>query len=219
MEKKQLPGEMKSMPPNNDEIIKELIKRVDELERGIKVIRSQQVFSPLIAGTNYSVTLNADSSFNTYTSVVRLEVGALTLPSNSITMMRITMAASSVKPLVITNSFIGHAATVGNSYDFLSTPVQLFWSGSASITIPIGGTALSDWAVFSYNKTNALSIATYTNGGAALDGVRYRLGLGANVNNYYKVATNEAGTVIKSAGYSTAAGQNVCIAKVESNGF
>lgn len=169
-------------------------------------------------GTNFSQALNANrTGWNGYTMVQRFEIAALTLPSGSISHMRITFEAANItEGLTITNAYIGHAAGAGDAYDFASAPVQLLFGGSASVTLAIGATEVSDWASFVYNKTSPLLIAFYV--GTAVDSLRARVAL-SNLTGYYRAATNEAGTVNKTAGYTAEAGVLNGINMIESDGF
>lgn len=150
--------------------------------------------------TLYSQTLNADSGgWNGYTSVLRFETAALTLPTDAITRTRVRFEAGAGEALTITDSYIGHAAAAGDAYDFLDTPVQLLWSASATIAISAGTTATSDWASFVYNKTSALLIATYIGGGTSVDTYRYKASV-SNFDSYFK-NSSDAATVNKT-GYT-----------------
>lgn len=205
---------------SDSEVIKELIKRISKMEQEQAAMRSQQLYKPTTnVGTNRSLTTTADNpGVNGYTLVTRFEVSALILPGFNISRMRVTFEAGAAEALTITNAYIGHAAISGDVYDFLSTPAQLLFSGNASILIPMGTSYTSDLTIFNYNKVNALVIALYVNGGAASDTPRVTTGL-TNVNAYSKAATNEAGTVDKSAGYAASGGAAWAVNLIESDGF
>lgn len=170
-----------------------------------------------VLGTNLTLTLNTDADAqNGQTHVERVAAAALTLPSGVITQMRITWEAGSTEQVTITNAYIGHRAGAGDAYDFAATPVQLLFSGLASVTIPAGTLQACDLASFAYNKTSDLLIAYYMGGGTGADMVRYASGLGGNYDHFNKAA-NDAATVDKT-GYGTSAGVST-IKKIESNGF
>lgn len=184
----------------------------------------QQVLSSLKAGgsavgTLYSAALNGDGGgWNGYTMVVRFPASVLTLPSGSITQMRVTIEAGSVEGVTITNAYIGHRAGSGDVYDFATTPVQLLWGGSGTKAIAAGVQEVSDWAIFAYDKTTDLLISAYTNGGASVDTYR-RLVTATGVFTYERAATNEAGTVNKTTGYTATSNHNLGIAKIETDGY
>jgi len=207
--------------PVSDDVIMDLIKKVNKLEQDVNTLRSQKLFSPPTSfGTLRSFTMTTDNNGLTgFTLVDIFSPSALVLPPNIITQMRITFEAGSTEGFTITNAYIGHGAVSGDAYDFTSTPEQILFSGSDSVVIPAGGTVASDSVFFSYNKINSLAIALYANGGAASDMARYVSGI-SNISFYYKAATNEAATVNKSAGYTLGtAGTNLSVNQIECNGF
>lgn len=169
-----------------------------------------------MTSTLYSQALDTDGgNWDGYTNVVTIAAAALTIPSDAILFIRATFQAGNAEALTITNAYVGHKAASGNAWDFAATPAQFLFSGSGTKTITAGTEVVSDWVNFVYNKTSGLTIAMYHNGGAGADTLRYKTGLGANINEYYKAATNEAATVVKSAGYTTNAGYLFAINKIE----
>jgi hypothetical protein len=164
----------------------------------------------------YSPTLDANDAggWNGFTLIERLEQALFTPPSGGITQVRITFQASSTEGCTIANAYVQHAAASGDLWDFLTTPVQLFWAGSGSKAIATGTEATTDWASFAYNKTSALLIAWYEN--TTSDSHRKKESV-TNVNMYYK-SGSDAATVNKT-GYSTVANRLTSINKVESDGF
>jgi len=159
----------------------------------------------MTTGTLFSLTLNTDADEQIgQTHVERVAAAAMTLPSGVITQVRICFEAGSTEQFTITNAYVGHRAGVGDAYDFSTTPVQLLFSGSESVTISAGTTQWSDWVAFAYNKTSDMLIAFYFGGGTGADMVRYVTGLGANYDHFNKAA-NDAATVDKT-GYGTSSG-------------
>lgn len=59
--------------------------------------------------------------------------------------LRLTFrGASSGTGLSITDAYIGEQAAVGDDYDFAASPTQVKVSGSASFSVPVGGTTTTD---------------------------------------------------------------------------
>lgn len=65
------------------------------------------------------------------------------LGPSSMIMLRLR-AANSGTALQIAKFYVGLQAASGNPYDFAATPVQALFSGSASVTIPVGTAVLTD---------------------------------------------------------------------------
>jgi len=166
-----------------------------------------------MASTLFSQALDANAGgINTDTQVIRFEPAALTMPTGTITKIKVTFEAGTTEALTVTNAYIGHAAASGDAYDFSDTPVQLLASGGASFVISISSTLASDLANFSYDKTSALLVAFYVGSGTSTDTARAKAGL-ANITRYTKTA-NDAATVNKT-GYSSTAGSLYAINKIE----
>lgn len=167
--------------------------------------------------TGYSNTLNADTGgWNGYTLVNEFAIAGLSLPSLPIVGVRCTFqAAAATEGLTITNAYIGHKAASGDAYDFAATPTQLLFGGAAGYAIGIGSQQVTDFAPFAYNKTSNLLVAFYVNGGASVDTLRYIASGVSNVNSWFRAATNEAGTVNKTTGYTANAGRLLAINKIE----
>ena len=164
--------------------------------------------------TLYSQALDTDvNGFNGETLVQKWAIAALTMPSGAISQIRFTFEAGAGEATTITNAYVGHAAGAGDAYDFSATPVQILWAGAGTKAISAGATAVSDWAVFAYNKTSPLLVAFYIGGGVSVDTIREKTGLGANIVLYEKVA-NDAATVDKT-GYGSNSGFLGAINKIE----
>jgi len=155
-------------------------------------------------GTLFSAALSSNSDgWNGFTGVIRIEASAMSLPSGSITKLRMRYKAGSSEGFTVTNTYMEHRASSGDVYDFATTPTQILFAGSASKTISAGTTEWSDWMDFAYNKIDDLLVSFYAGGGAGSDMLSYALSV-TGVNKYDKVA-NDAATVNKT-GYGTTAG-------------
>ena len=172
-----------------------------------------------IVGTIYTQTLDTDgNNWNGYTVLTRIGAAALSLPSGTISQLRVTVRAGNAEGLTISNLYVGHSNSSGDAFDYGATPTALLFGGSASKAIAAGTEETCDLASFSYNKTDDLIFAMNINGGTGSDTFRYKTGLGASINNYYKAGALEAATVNKS-GYTTNSGYNMGIVKIECDGF
>lgn len=167
----------------------------------------------MTVSTIYSQTLNTDhGGWGTWTKVQSFTADSLTLPAGTIANVRVTFEAGSAEGLQISSAYIGHAAGSGDAYDFAATPVQLLFSGAGDKLIGSGGTALTDWAAFTYDKTSALLVAIYVT--TSTDTVRKATGLAAGLQQYY-FSGSEAAAVDKTAGYFNLAQENHAINKME----
>lgn len=170
-----------------------------------------------MADTLYSQALDVNNAgWNGYTTVMKYTTAAFTLPSYGISRMRVRFEAGTVEGYTITSAYVGHRAGSGDAYDFAATPVQLLFSGGASVAISSSSTSTSDWAEFAYDKTSDLLIACYINGGASVDTARAKTGL-SNTILYYRVG-DEAATVNKTTGYSISSGLGLSVNFIEVEG-
>src|SRR5690606_1694378 len=108
----------------------------------------------------------------------------------------------------IASMYVGHAASVGDGYDFESAPTQVMFGGSAGAVIATNTEIVSDEASFAVNASKNLIISTYISTGlscriATLPGwvTRYKTG-------------NDAATV-DATGYSTSAYAASLVRKIE----
>ena len=202
----------------NTEVMTVFVSVNEDGVENIIGLSNPRVFVPeegTVPFTLLSSTLNADSTgWSGFTLVMRMETVALNLPPGVVTMMRVTFEASAAEPANIFHAYIGHAAAAGDAYDYLSTPVQLFWNGASTKTIAAGEQAVSDWAPFAYNKTSALIVSWYMQVSVE-DGMRKLDGV-ASVNLYFRNA-NDAATVNKNA-YTPSANTLLGIKMIESDG-
>lgn len=105
---------------------------------------------------------------------------------------RVTISAPPGSSLTITEAYIGFD-NGGGSSSFTTTPTQLFFGGSASVTIPAGTSITSDAATLSsaYDGTVAMLVSAYIGSGtgtiyysaATGSGMRYH-----NINNASSVS-------------------------------
>jgi hypothetical protein len=117
------------------------------------------------------------------------------------TKIRVTFKAGSIGCMVAA-AYVGHAAGLGDAYDFDGSQVQLLFSASAGFTAGNNATQLSDEINFSFNKTKALVVSFYINGGA--DSVAQATGQGANYTRNYKI--NDDASTTNTSGYATDSG-------------
>jgi len=123
--------------------------------------------------------------------------------------IRLTCQSSDTSSSGIGAMYIGAAAASGDDYDFGTTPTQVLFSGSGTVTVPIGGTTLvSDAMDFVVDATKPLIISTYM-----------PLGRTANITTLsgwvtrYKTG-NDASTV-NATGYSTSSYAASLVTKIE----
>lgn len=105
----------------------------------------------------------------------------------------------------LANVYIGQVANSGNAYDFDGGQVPiLFNSGSSSVTLSSGATVVSDNFTFAVTQAKAIILA-YGYSGTTSAGVR-RSSLGSNYVSYEYYSGNQAGTTVKTAGYTVDSG-------------
>jgi hypothetical protein len=191
---------------------------ISKLTGIVKASIDDKIGIPVNGGTMYSLTLDNDggTGFNGYTFAQVYDLAALTLPSDSITRMRVRIQAVTSEGCDIDGMYVGHQAGAGDAYDFAATPVQILFSGSGSVSVGAGSTALSDWASFAYDKTSKLVFAWHIS--SAADAMKRKLST-SNVTSYFRAATSEAATVNKTAGYTGDATTTYFINLIETDGF
>lgn len=126
--------------------------------------------------------------------------------------VRVTLQASSAAGgFTIDNAEIGHAALVGDAYDFDGTQVALTFSGgSAGVTVAQGNTTLSDEITYAFDETKGFIIAMHFTGTSSLRSQS----ASANTSAHYKLAANEVSTTDVTA-YVTAGDGLIGINKIE----
>lgn len=142
----------------------------------------------------------ANASRTSYTVVNKLLPAAFTRFGNFTRLKLYGPASISAAAIAINSIYIGNAATSGNAYNFDGNQVQVKINGDTSVSVPSGGVPITtDPVNFVIDGTKSVLIAM-TFGTAAA--VPYRSSLGTNFVAYYKSATSEAGTTLKSASYT-----------------
>ena len=158
---------------------------------------------------------NSNAGWGNYTMVHRLE--ASDLAAGSGTQMRMTTELVAWTSGGTMKGYMGQAAAAGDAYDFLSTPAQILWSGSASVTSTGSNLVLlSDFVtlpeaydeakvyLFAYYFSN---VATVTLGQAPASG-------GIAGGSYYKLG-DDAATVNKTGYTSEQPTRGLLVRKVE----
>ncbi|PZV36157.1 hypothetical protein [Mesorhizobium kowhaii] len=152
-----------------------------------------------------------NGGWNGYTHRERILAAGLSNGGGS--KVRVTLKAGSSAGFTIDSCYIGAGASVGDTYDFETTPTQLLFNGgNAGVTVTTGNSILSDEITYTVDASKNLIVSMHFSATSAVG-----IDTGAtNWNGYSKAAVSEAGTVNVS-GYS-AGGGNVSygLAKVES---
>ncbi len=136
-----------------------------------------------------------DNSFGGYTSRQLIKAAALANPGGLKT--RITLAApASGNPCNVIACYAGIGATSGDLYDFATTPTQLTFATSTTVSIPVGTSVVSDELNWAPQTGDNLVIATAMSGGSGLPMQHPK----TDWQEYYKFG-NDAATV-NASGYS-----------------
>jgi hypothetical protein len=113
----------------------------------------------------------------------------------------------------LTNTWIGLPATSGNPYNFNGSQVRVTWDGgSSSKTLSPNVLYYSDLISFVIDDTKSVILAFDVASGSS---ARYASNIGANFVSYYRLATTEAGTTLKTAGYTSVAGFNYIMGNIQ----
>ena len=185
---------------------------INDRKRKVISTKSLGVLPTPLDMFSHALTINGNSGHD-FTFVQRFEVAAFNLPlDNNIQQVRFTLQASTNGPWTINEAYVGHAAGSGDAYDFDTTPVTITFAGSGSVTIPTGGTVVTDWAAFAYNKTSALLFSLYL---PISPDSSTKSESGVSNVNFYSKAGNSAATINKS-GYTLSA-NTLIISKVETD--
>lgn len=138
-----------------------------------------------------------DSNWAGYTVRMLMPASALSVSANANTKLYIAGAAGA--DLDVVKMYVGHGRTVGgNVYDFAAAPVQVLFSGSATVQAPAGSNVLSDAIAFAYDETKPMLVSLYV-GVAGKDLLRWLPFTGAQL--YTLSATDDAATQ-STSGYS-----------------
>lgn len=132
-------------------------------------------------------TLNADNAgWSGYTLRQVIKSGGITSPGG--THSRVTLTATlGAGGFVIDSAYIGRGATAGNDYAFNTTPTQLLFSGSASVTIAQGSSIVSDSAAFAPQTGENMVITFHF---SATSAIRTGNSGGSNHESYYKFGSD-----------------------------
>lgn len=156
--------------------------------------------------TSFSTTFSSDSAgWNGYN--YRNIVAAASL-SQSGSKVRLTLEAGAGGATVIDGCYIGHAAAVGDAYDFDGGQMQVTVGGNAAFTIAAGASVVTDEIAFALDETKNLILAMHFNGVTTLRGAA----LGSS--GYYKSAANETATA-NVTGYSSDGNVTRVVNKIE----
>lgn len=130
---------------------------------------------------------------------VRTVIAASVLQASG-SKVRLTMQGPGSEKSTIVALYIGHAASMGDAYDFDGNQVPVTYGGLSSWVINAGATIVSDEITFALDKTKPLILSMYIED-TSFDTLRY--GTIANIGSYYKgtPGTSEAATTNVS-GYS-----------------
>lgn len=120
------------------------------------------------------------------------------------TKIRIQLRGGQTTGLAINNAYVGVAAASGDLYDFETTPTQILWSGSSSVSVgALTNTALSDETLFTFDGSKALIIALHFNGASNLLTTVDGNPGSAGATQYYQAATDSSATVNASSGQAS----------------
>lgn len=146
-------------------------------------------------GTAFSTTLDMDEGgWTGYTGVTILDAVVVTRSGSKV---RVTFTAAMTHDSVLAKAFLGHAAASGDAYDFDGGQVQLLFSGSPGVTVPMATSVVSDEATFALDETKNVIIAAFLSS----DFLRFAAGV-TGASSYYKLG-DDAATTNKS-GYTIA---------------
>lgn len=144
-------------------------------------------------------------------------IAGLTVPSGTVTKIRVTYSSGTGENLTVSNAYAGTQAGSGDPYDFSATPTQILFSGAASKTITAGTDFLSDEMTFSWDKTSPLVLAGYFGGGASNDTLNTAAAAISNLTEYSKAGSDAA--TVNATGYATDTARSGAIKKIEMTGF
>lgn len=123
--------------------------------------------------------------------------------------IRITLEGATSGSITFSAIYVGKAASSG-SYAFATTPQQVLFSGSSSVTPPTSSTVVSDEVSFSLDTSSDLVVSLYASGSGT---VRAKTTL-TGWATYYK-SGNDASTVA-ATGYTSSSNDTIAISKIES---
>lgn len=144
----------------------------------------------------------------------QIKATGLTVPPNICTKMRLTLQGHVDEPLAIGSLYIGPRAGT-DAWD-ASSLTQVKCSASTSFTVPQGGTLVTDWIPFAWDKTSDLIVSFYGNGDTAHDKLAARSD--ANGITHYKAGFDDSATA-NASGFSSFPNYLSLITKIETDGF
>lgn len=144
---------------------------------------------------------------------LRVRVNAAALANGGGSKVRVTLKAGSSAGFTLDACYIGAGASVGDNYDFESTPTQLtFNGGNAGVTVTTGNSIVSDEIPYTLDASKNVIVSMHFSATSAV-GID---GAATNWQGYFKSAVSEAGTV-NVTGYSAGSGNvSYCVSKIES---
>lgn len=152
------------------------------------------------------LAVNSDSWAN---FTLRERINAAGLADVAGTKMRFTLSASTEQSLTIQEIWVGNNS--GSGFDYVGSPTQLFFGGSATVTIPANTSAVCE-ADFAYNGSGALVVGMYVPNNTASDA--FRRATRDNTDVGYK-SGNDAATTGAVTGYNTSGSAQDLFAVVE----
>lgn len=138
-----------------------------------------------------------DSGWNGYT--IREDMSTALL-GGSATKMKFTLQAASGSSALVSAAYVQIAAASGDPYDFDTTPVQILFGGSGSVTVPASSTVTSDEVALSIDGTRPLVMSVYFGSPATIRAYSGTSGF----TSRYKFG-NDA-TTVDTSGYFTTTG-------------
>jgi hypothetical protein len=166
---------------------------------------------------NTALTSDGVAGTGAFTSLERIEGAAISDTGEPFGSVQVTLQpAAASGNLVLTSMWIGHAADVGDFYDFNGDQVQLLFGGAAGVTLVAGGAQIvSDVVNFPLDPHRALIIAYDGPSGSARN-VRRLTPAGGNYTVYFKSSGggSDAATTNKTS-YSSAGAILDIITKID----
>lgn len=124
--------------------------------------------------------------------------------------VRLTLTAPAGNNIVISNAYLQTQAASGDPYDYSTTPIQVFFSGVAGVTIPAGGSVVTDEVIVGVSGSTPIVFAAYFTTAASL-----RTATGSTGFASYYWAGNNTTTVNQSGGSSIGTNISALVSKVE----
>ncbi len=184
---------------------------------GVGTIQASNGASAAPNGEGAILSATLDSNFGNITGkTARIEIkaAALAVPGGAPTKVRVTLHATGDEPFSIGAAYIGHKASSGDAWDAASLAPLLF-DGQGGVTIPTGGSVVSDWLDFAWDKSADLIVSLYCDGGPSDDKMPAATG---TVHATHLKSGNEAGLADVS-GYYSYGGYLSAVGRIETDGW